>query len=96
MALEFQKTGRTGWYYRVLQGGVVKVDDSIELLERLHPNWPLRRLIAARFDTRLDLSVARELSNIAELSRNWRDAFARKSCAGFQEDTSARLEGPAA
>ncbi|MGB3179128.1 MAG: MOSC domain-containing protein [Albidovulum sp.] len=34
MAYLFQKTGRTGWYYRVLEPGSAGIGDTISLLER--------------------------------------------------------------
>ena len=93
MAAKFQKTGRTGWYYRVLESGVVAAGDDMSLLERSLPHWPLRRLIKARFDPNLDIAEALELSRLAVLSANWRQAFGRKSHAGYVENTDARLLG---
>jgi len=36
-------TGRHGWYVRVLREGQVEAGQSIELVERPHPEWPVRR-----------------------------------------------------
>jgi MOSC domain-containing protein YiiM len=93
MAARFQKSGRTGWYYRVLREGFVRVGDPITLLERPRPAWPLSTVIAARFDPRLDPGLARKLSRITELSLSWRNGFARKSDPDYVEDTSLRLAG---
>src|SRR5690606_15630671 len=41
MARRVQDTGRTGWYYRVLQPGVARAGDTLQLLERPCPDWPL-------------------------------------------------------
>ncbi len=95
MAAHFQKTGRTGWYYRVVEGGTVAVGDPMTLLERRHPEWPLRRLINARFDPRLATALARELAGLEALSESWRSAFAKKSDRGFTENTDSRLKGTA-
>lgn len=93
MAARFQRTGRTGWYYRVLESGAVKVHDRITLLERVHPNWTLKRLIHARFDPNLDCASATDLSELATLSQSWRGAFAKKRVRGSVEDTDRRLKG---
>lgn len=93
MAARFQKTGRTGWYYRVLECGAVATGDRLELLERLHPDWSLKRLIEARFDPRLDVEVSAGLANVAVLSENWRAAFTKKSERGYVENTDRRLKG---
>ena len=93
MAIEFQKTARTGWYYRVLENGRIAIGDRLELLERTHAEWPLEKLIAARFDPKLDRDVAAGLSRVQVLSQNWREAFAKKSQRGFVENTDRRLKG---
>lgn len=93
MAMAMQKSGRTGWYYRVLEGGRISVGDTMELTARPCPDWPLDKVVAARFDPRLDPSVAAAIAALAPLSASWRAAFEKKSKAGFSEDTTARLNG---
>ncbi len=93
MAAEFQKSGRTGWYFRVLQNGTAVTGDRIRVVERPCPDWPLQRVIEARFNSRLDIQVAKEISEISALSQSWQEAFAKKSKAGFRENTDARLKG---
>ena len=93
MAALFQKSGRTGWYYRTLQKGFLQCGDSIELLERPQPDWRLPEVIAARFDARLEPALARELSEIREMSASWRSGFARKSDPSYVENTAMRLVG---
>lgn len=91
LAAAFQKTARTGWYYRVLQPGHIQAGDTLTLLERPCPDWNLKDVITARFNPRLDPDVARQLSELAELAVPWRDAFAKKIDPAFKEDTSRRL-----
>lgn len=93
MAARFQKSGLTGWYYRVVEEGFIETGDAIALVARPQPDWPLDQVIAARFNPRLDPEQARALSEVAELSASWRDGFARKSNPAYAEDTQARLEG---
>ena len=45
MARQVQTTGRTGWYWRVLEGGQVQAGDALYLRERPHPDWPLTRVL---------------------------------------------------
>jgi len=93
MAARFQTTGRTGWYYRVLESGTVKTGDHIELIDRLSPDWSLSKVISARFDPCLDIAVAAELATLHALSASWRTAFGKKSNRGFTENTDERLQG---
>ena len=39
------KSGRSGWYYRVLCEGVLGPGDEIELVDRPLPDLPFQRLI---------------------------------------------------
>lgn len=93
MALRFQATGRTGWYYRVVEEGALRAGDAIVLEARPLPAWSIARLIAARFERHLDPALARELAETEELSLSWRKAFARKADPAFVEDVQARLTG---
>ncbi|MHA7777020.1 MOSC domain-containing protein [Roseibium sp. M-1] len=92
-AASFQKTGRTGWYFRVLQEGSMQSGDSLELVERPCPDWNLREVILARFNPRLGPATAKALSELKELAEPWRVSFAKKADPDFKEDTSKRLNG---
>lgn len=78
LAMQFQKTGRTGWYYRVLEEGKAGAGDDIKVVERPLPKWPLERLISARFNPQLDIRIAEEICALSTLSDNWREAFQKK------------------
>ena len=93
MAAQFQLTGRTGWYYRVLEGGSVAPGAEMRLLDRAHPGFSVHAITQARFDRRLDPRRAKEIAGLAALSANWRAAFVKKSDRGYREDTRARLSG---
>lgn len=93
MAAAFQQTARTGWYYRVLEIGLVQAGDCVRLIERTCPEWSLDRLIKARFQSELDADLAKELSDLSALSESWRGAFRKKQVRGFVENTEARLMG---
>lgn len=93
LAALFQKTFKTGWYYRVLEHGAVQTGDTMHLVDRPNPNWPLYRVIEARFARTLDDQVLRELASVEALSANWQTAFQSK-LAKQVENTDARLKGP--
>ncbi|GAB2183991.1 MOSC domain-containing protein [Roseibium sp. LAB1] len=92
-AAHFQKSGRTGWYFRVLQEGSFQAGDELTLVERPCPDWNLREVILARFNPRLEPAVAKALSELEELAEPWRISFAKKADPAFQEDTTKRLNG---
>jgi MOSC domain-containing protein YiiM len=66
------QTGRSGWYARVLEGGVVESLSPIIVAERLNPAWPVSRLarLIARHSATLEDMV--ELSDLPGLPALWR------------------------
>lgn len=93
MAALFQKTRRTGWYYRVVEPGVAAAGDVITLLGRPQPDWSVERVTAARLTRRVSQADAATLSEMPELAEAWRTAFAKIAGGNRDEDTSARLTG---
>ena len=93
MAYLFQKTGRTGWYYRVLEPGQLSEGDQISLIERNHPDWSVATVTRARLTRRVSRQDAEKLANLGVLANGWRSAFARMAAGEIEEDTSARLQG---
>lgn len=61
-------TGRTGWYLRVLQEGYVEPGQSIELLQRTHPQWTIARINDVRERRLLESDAIRDLFEVKELS----------------------------
>ncbi|WP_320177685.1 MOSC domain-containing protein [Roseovarius pacificus] len=95
MAQRVQKSGRTGWYYRVLQPGTVSPGDMLERVDRIAPDWTLHRLWHALYVDKLNL---RELEGMAALdvpAEGWRKYAVRRLESRREEDWSARLDGKA-
>ncbi|AKC87915.1 MOSC domain-containing protein [Pseudoxanthomonas suwonensis] len=94
MARRVQDSGRSGWYYRVLEPGTVQAGDALVLLERPHPDWPLPRLAELLYRRTLDrdeLAAALALP----LVPSWRKLFERRLEQGDAESWESRLGGPA-
>ncbi|WP_206064845.1 MOSC domain-containing protein [Nitratireductor mangrovi] len=64
MAWLFQKTGRTGWYYRVLAPGMVIQGDVATLIERPCREWSVRRVTAARLTRVVAIEEAKTLAEL--------------------------------
>lgn len=87
-----QQSGRTGWYYRVLQEGVVGAGEHLQLVERAHADWPLSRLSAVLFDKRVESELLRECLTLP-LVPSWRRTLERRLEQGQVEDWAPRLQG---
>lgn len=77
MSLRVQESGRTGWYYRVLEEGVVAAGDILQLVERCHPDWSLLRLSEVLFDRRADAELLRQCLPLP-LTPSWRRTLERR------------------
>jgi MOSC domain-containing protein YiiM len=93
MAYQVQKTGRTGWYYRVLTPGRIEPDTEIKLEDRPQPKWPLSRLIALLYNRTAAFDELAAMSEVPELAEGWRKLAARRVASRKVESWSSRLEG---
>ncbi|KAI1385946.1 PK beta-barrel-protein domain-containing protein-like protein [Hypoxylon trugodes] len=87
-----QKTGYTGWYYRVLKEGEVQEGDEIELIERINPRWSLTRLHHILYTDSNNLEAVAEISELEGLSNEFRILFRNRLSKGL-ENMGARLLG---
>ncbi|WP_017909451.1 MOSC domain-containing protein [Xanthomonas sp. SHU 199] len=95
LARRVQDSGRTGWYYRVLQPGEVAAGDSLVLLERPYPQWSLARLVGLLYRREIDPAQLQEVLALP-LVPNWRTLFERRLAQRAVEDWDKRLLGQAA
>ena len=95
MARRVQQTGRTGWYYRVLEPGTVTPGDRLELIDRVVPDWTLRRLWHALYVDRMNLVELEGIAALDVLAEGWRKYAVRRLESRRVEDWSARLDGTA-
>ena len=88
-----QQTGKTGWYYRVLEPGSVATGSDLTLLERKHPEWPLAKILEVLYRNTLDAAALESLSGIEAFPASWRELFKRRLQALEVEDWARRLDG---
>lgn len=91
MAFAVQKTGRAGWYYRVLEPGQAEPGDALHLVDRPHADWPLTRLTRLLYRDTMALDELAEMAELPILAEGWRKLARRRIEAGRIEDWSGRL-----
>ncbi|MCX7299823.1 MAG: MOSC domain-containing protein [Rhodobacterales bacterium] len=79
MAYLVRKTLRTGWYYRVLSEGMAEPGDELELTERPHPGFTVKRVTGAVLAARVDPEEAWLLAGLNALDPGWRAALQEKA-----------------
>ena len=93
MAVKVQRTGRTGWYFRVLEPAIVQNGERFILVDRPQPQWPVSRLIHLLYADTGNLAAMRDAALISELAEGWRVLFNRRLEMGATEDWQKRLTG---
>jgi len=96
LALRFQNTGRTGWYFRVLREGLVQANQAVILVNRPFPEWTIAKANRLMHHQTEDRHAARDLANCPALSSRWRLKLAKRADTGMVESHSGRLYGPQA
>ena len=70
------ETGRTGWYARVVDEGMVEAGEPFVLLDRPAPEWPIERAAVVIRERRARPDEAAALAGLAGLSAGWRRTLA--------------------
>lgn len=94
MARRVQHTARTGWYYRVLEGGTLRAGDTLEWLERPWPQWPLSRVLDVLYRNMLDRAALTDMLRLP-LTPSWRKLVEGRLARGEVESWAKRIDGPA-
>lgn len=93
MAREVQTSGRTGWYYRVLEPGIVGSGDRLILRDRRSPEWTLARLWRTFYIDPLDRVELSGIAGLERLAEGWRTHAVRRLESNRVEDWTKRLSG---
>lgn len=78
LVVKVNRTGRSGWYLRVLREGHVKAGDRFVLEERPHSDWTVARANQLLHFNKTDVEGARELALLPALAEAWRRDLRRR------------------
>ncbi|PRX42781.1 MOSC domain-containing protein YiiM [Planifilum fimeticola] len=82
LTLRMQNTGRTGWYYRVLEEGYVEAGTEVILLDRPYPQWTISRCNEIMYHRRKDRESAAQLAACPLLSESWVRTLSKRAEEG--------------
>ncbi|MEH7072955.1 MOSC domain-containing protein [Neobacillus drentensis] len=94
LALLLQNTGKTGWYFRVLQEGNVEKGQTFTLVERPYPQWTILKCNQVIHAKQPNFEEVRELSECELLAPGMRDTLARRAQTMETPDIRSRVFGP--
>jgi MOSC domain-containing protein YiiM len=71
LVVRIVRTGRTGWYLRVLREGLVEAGDVMTLLERPHAEWTIERANQVMHLQKSNRELTLELAACPALAQSW-------------------------
>ncbi|TFJ92625.1 MOSC domain-containing protein [Lentibacillus salicampi] len=93
LALRIQNSGRTGWYFRVLQEGYARAGMELELIERPYPEWTIVASNEVMYVKKQNPDLAERLASCDLLAPNWKRTL-NKRLHGKQSSDAKRVYGP--
>ena len=88
-----QHSGRTGWYYRVLEEGTVQAGDTLHIVDRPHAEWSVRRLAELLFNRTLERDQL-QAASMLPLPPSWKKILDHRLATATVESWDRRLLGP--
>jgi MOSC domain-containing protein YiiM len=82
-----QSTGKTGFYFRVIENGYVVSGNVFKLIERMHENITISYCNNIMHIEKNNCTAALELSKCVELSASWKDTL-------YSRYLNKRIESP--
>jgi MOSC domain-containing protein YiiM len=73
-----QQTGKTGWYFRVLQEGNVQADDTFKLSQRNNPLWSITRANQLMYTPGQPKKDIASILECQQLSTSWKTTFEKR------------------
>lgn len=80
LPLLVQNTGYTGYYFRVLEEGLVSKEDGLVPIDRLPKPFTLAYANRIMHHEKTNRAAMEELLQVKELSTSWRDTFRKRLC----------------
>lgn len=93
LAVQVERTGFTGWYFRVLQEGLVDSNIPLQLIDRSYPEWTVTRANQIMHHERNNVIAAERLSLCPLLSASWQQTLRQRSRHQQSPDPQQRQFG---
>lgn len=93
LAEQVQDTGYTGWYFRVLQEGIVQPGDALHLTERPYPQLTMSEANRIMHHDKEDWETIGEFVQCPLLSASWRNSLRRRINLHAPAEVAERIYG---
>jgi MOSC domain-containing protein YiiM len=73
------RNGRSGWYFRVVEPGLIGKQMPVTLLDRPNPEWSIARANEILYRHQTDLALARQLAAVPRLAESWSEELRERA-----------------
>ena len=87
LAVRVQQTGRTGWYFRVLNEGLFESGQAMKLIERSNPRWTIAAANDVMFAKPRNFVDDQDLAACPLLSSSWRETLRTRAGSSEHENS---------
>ena len=94
LALRVDRTGRSGWYFRVLREGTLTAGSQCRLEDRPYPEWTVARANELWLHDKANLADATRLMAVDRLATSWKEMLSHRIQRLQEMDNTRRLIGP--
>ena len=78
LVAQIQANGRSGWYFRVLQGGMITAPEKLERIARPYPEWTISRANRVMHFKDGGTEAAQALAACPALAESWRTVLGKR------------------
>lgn len=93
LAVQIERTGFTGWYFRVIQEGTLEPGAQLKLRERPYPEWTIATANRIMHHERNNRTAAEHLSLCPLLSASWQHTLKQRCLDQAAPDPQQRQFG---
>ncbi len=93
LAAKVERTGKTGWYFRIIRAGHIEAGSQLVLAERPFPEMTVAYANEVMHQLKHDFAAARRLASCPLLSESWKTTLSARAEKGKVESSDARLKG---
>lgn len=93
LAVQVERTGFTGWYFRVLQEGLVESNVALRLMDRPFPEWTVATANHIMHHERGNPKAAEQLHRCPLLSSSWQQTLRDRCQSQHPTDPQQRQFG---
>ncbi|WP_373895724.1 MOSC domain-containing protein [Virgibacillus natechei] len=94
LAIQIQREGMTGWYFRVLKEGEIQAGDHLSLQERPFPEWTVMKCNDVMYNQKQDTELAGRLAACELLAPSWRKTLSKRAEGRGSSSSRKRVIGP--